>query len=217
MNVTELSLLALVEAYRARVAPAADADDDAEIARFLLQEINNPNGAESLSSSLDDKPGVVSIAPSLLIALFRSALQAQSLDRLLANSTREADEAWLRIDDAHRIMSSKANGSTGERQSKALKRIGLGRQPRNKGGVKPLYRQAADLYFNIRSGGLGGLVTIDGVLQQIGPHSHDEAVAIVEKLARISWSDLNRAWKRHGIQVRTRAQVFPIKTSRRKN
>jgi hypothetical protein len=205
----KIALQALVLAYRARHAPAADATDDAVVARYVLQQIQNPDGAKDLGASLEDKPGEIAIAPSLLIALIQSALSAKELERRLADSEREANEAWGAIYEAHRIMSSKSNGSTSARQSEALKRLGLLKPPRNKGTVKPMYREAANLYYLLRCGGLGH---VDGALQQIEPHSHDEAVLKVERFARINWDELARAWRRYGIEVRTEAEVFPIST-----
>lgn len=203
------ALLALVRAYRARHAPAADATDDAVIARFVFLQIQNPHGAESLGASLDDEPGEVAVAPSVLIALIQSALYAQYLEPQLANSKREANEAWGALMGARRVMESKANGTTRERQNKALKRLGMLKPAHNKGAVRRMYEEAADLYYSLRCGGLGH---VDGALQQIEPHSHDEAVLKVEKFARIGWDDLRRKWRLHRIEVSTEAEVFPIPT-----
>lgn len=209
------ALLALVRAYRARHAPAADATDDAVIARYVLQQIQNPDGAKDLGASLDDKPGVVNIAPSVLIVLIQSALSAKELERRLADSEREANEAWGAIGTVKAIMAS-GRGTPAERSAQALRAVGALAKPHNEGAVNPKYRAAADLYFNLRSGGLGGLVCIDGELKLIKPHSHADAVAIVNREFNIEWQSLQRVCRRHGIALKTRAAAFPVQAPKRR-
>lgn len=204
------ALLALVRAYRKCVAPAADATADEVIAPSVLQQIQSPDGAADLAASLDDNPGEVAIAPSVLIALIQSAIHAQDLERRLADSEREADEAWGAIDDARRIMTSGANVSTRERQSEALRRLKLLRAAHNKGTMNPAYQEAARLYYRLRCG--GHTPQKDGPPIPYAALSHDDAVREVEKFARIGWDELARAWRRYGIEVRTEAEVFPIST-----
>ena len=209
------ALLALVRAYRARHAPAADATDDAASARYVLQQLQNPSGAAGLGASLDDKPGEIAIAPSVLIALIQSALGAKELERRLADSESEASKAWAAIGTVKAITAS-GRGTPAERSAQALRAVGALAKPHNKGTVNPKYREAADLYFNLRSGGLGGLVRIDGELKPIKPHSHADAVEIVKREFNIEWQSLQRVCRRHGITLKTRAAVFPVQAPKRR-
>ena len=204
MDAKRAGLVALVEAYKVRVRGATLPSDDVLLGS-VLQQIGYPHGAESLAATLDDVPGSVQLKPSELIDLLQKAFEVDSLKQRLKASEAEADEALKGIYDAHRIMKDARHGTPGERQSMALKRLGLLRGPKGKGRLNPKYQEAADHYFFLRT---GGHTFVSGQLTRIEKLSHEQAIKVVSDKACLSWETLVRMWKKNKIDVCFNAPIF---------
>lgn len=204
MDAKRAGLVALVEAYKARVGSKPLPGDDVLLGN-VLQQIGNSYGAESLAALLDEVPGSVQLRPSELIGLLQKTLEAEELLARLKVAEDEANEAWKGIYEAHRIMKDARNGTPGKRQSMALKHLGLLHEPKGKGRLNPKYKEAADHYFLLR---VGGHYLVNGELTCVEKHSHEQAMKAVSDRFCYSLETLERMWKKHKINVRYDAPVF---------
>lgn len=130
--------------------------------------------------------------------------QLDDAHRLLDAAERDASTCWERVFSANRIMRDH-EADYGKRARLALFEFGLTGEQGGKGASRVDHELIADHYYVMRC---GGTLWEGQVLQ---PHSHDEAVCVIEARYGIDWESLRRAWRRKGIPVSTDAEVFPIK------
>lgn len=133
--------------------------------------------------------------------------EVEYLKRRLAESEREADAAWVLIYSAGRIIEDKSKGTPHQRYSKALYELGLIGEKHGEGRGSIRYQTIADRYHHLRTGGYEG--QRNGPPKKIEPHTHDEAVSTIFTEFDIDWAALQRAWRRHGIKVSIKSEVFP--------
>lgn len=198
--------MALVEAYKLRMAGAPHMPSDEQLLSYLVDAVRGANGTQSsLPLALDEVPGVVQLPPSVLMALLRAVLDGQATKQQLEVAEAEANDAWGGICEASLIMSNPRLGSPAQRQAMALKRLGLVREPHGKGRSNPRYGEAADRYYQLRT---GGHHHVNGELINANKMTHDEAVSVICDEFRIDWETLVRTWNRYGIEVSTKAQAY---------
>lgn len=201
-----VGFMALVEAYKLRMTGAPHMPSDEQLLSYLVHAVRGANGTpSSLSMALDEVPGLVQLPPSVLMALLREVLDGQATKQQVEVAEAEANEAWGGIGEASHIMSNPRLGSPAQRQALALKRLGIIRDPHGKGRINPRYREAAERYYQLRT---GGCHIVDGELISANRMTHDEAVSVICDEFRIEWETLVRTWNRYGIEVSTKAQAY---------
>lgn len=198
--------MALVEAYKLRMAGAPHMPSDEQLLSYMVDAVRGANGTtSSLPLALDEVPGFVQLPPSVLMALLRAVLDGHHAKQQLEVAEAEANEAWGGVGDASHIMSNPRLGSPAQRQAMALKRLGLIRDPHGKGRINPRYGEAAERYYQLRT---GGCHNVDGALIKVNKMTHEEAVSVICDEFRIDWETLVRTWNRYGIEVSTKAQAY---------
>ncbi len=133
--------------------------------------------------------------------------EARITRQALEHAKASADSCWERVDSAARIMRSRSI-SHDKRLSKAAFELGLVGENAGEGSSRVDHKMIADHYYTLRTRGMWPAAEGD---QRLEPHSHDDAVTIVETAHKIGWDSLRRAWRRKGIEVSINAEIFPIK------
>lgn len=214
------ALQSLYEVYLARMAGAPDLPSNDQAARYLLQQIHSPFGRESTGKCLDEVQAC-QIQPSVLITLVHTLLESRHLKIALADADKGVDGAVRIWADAKKILQKRPlkgtpeyrlYGTAHKRHSAALYALGLIGEAHGEGRQDDWHQEAAAHYYLLRA---GGGCWRDGGCVEVKPIGHDAAISIVMQEFDIQdLQNLERAWRRKGIEVSYDAEVFPIKSRR---
>lgn len=203
------ALLGLARAYLAgkpgQGAYPAEARPE-DYARAILRELQTDEGRAKWCALLEDRVDGVLLPPGVVLRMLADAVALPDVLRRLEASERDADTYWRRVDSAHRIMRDHRTDYE-KRTRKALFELGMTGEVGGKGAARADHRRIAAHYHALRCGAPD--VLWEG--QILPPHSHADAVRVIELRYGVDWESLRRAWRRKGIVVSTEAEVFPIK------
>ncbi|MDX9718902.1 MAG: hypothetical protein RBT67_16165 [Thauera sp.] len=208
-NHAEAVSRALLELARAYLAgppgPGAyPADARAEdYARAIRRDLTTDAGRTHWFAVLDERVDGVTLPPAVLLRLLADAAALPHALRQMEAAERSSNACWERVDSACRIM-REHDVDYEKRVRKALFELGLTGEAGGKGKARVDHHLIADHYYALRCG-----ERWEG--QALPPHSHVDAVRIIEDRHGVDWESLRRAWRRKGIVVSTEAEVFPIK------
>jgi len=187
--------------------PASPYANQAEaLARAIQNDLATAAGQAKWAAVINDRVDSVSLPVGVVLRLIVDAAALPAAKRQLADSEREANACWERVYSAHRIMQDH-NVDYEKRSRKVLFELGITGEDGGKGKARVDHAVIADHYYALRCGEPN--VLWDGEI--LPPHSHNDAVRIIEERYGLDWDSLRKAWRRKSIQVSIDAEVFPIK------
>lgn len=203
------ALLALARAYLAGkpgqgAFPAEARPED--YARAILRDLQTEAGRAERCAVLEDRVDGVLLPPGAVLRLLADAVALPDALRRLERAEDESRACWARVDSASRIMQNHAFDYD-KRARRALFELGMTGEAGGKGAARVDHHWIAEHYYALRCGAPDALW--EG--QILTPHSHVDAVRVIEERYGVDWESLRRAWRRKGIFVSTDAEVFPIK------
>jgi hypothetical protein len=206
MNHNDAVTAALIALGDALTQRHPEADQTAS-ARFVLQQIST-NQAGTLAD-ISDAP--VTIPAPVLIQLVADAIRAPVLEAQKADAEK-INRAWLkRWFEARAFM--KTDVPTSKKYSVVLEKWGMIGNESGKGGSRRWknrpakdYARMARHYFALREGKKDAM--FEG--QIFEPHSHHDAVMIIEQAYQIGWDEFKRHCTEKNIFLDKKSRLFPI-------
>jgi hypothetical protein len=211
------AILALTEAFKANMTRGRCVPEDfeaqmAHAPRFILDAIQN-NQADQLGVENE----LVTLPAPVLIQLVADAIRATVLEAQKADA-EQINRNWSkRWREARAFM--KSDVPTSKKYSVVLGMWGMIGDESGEGGNRRRkdrpardYARMARHYFELRVGKALRVGKKDTMFEGhiFEPHSHDDAVRIIELAYQIHWDALERACLRKKICLVTKAEVFPI-------
>lgn len=202
------ALVAIAEAYQTGKPgyPEWPAEPVEARARHILQELRNERTRAGHVEMLEDRVDTVALPVGALVRLLLDAMDLPEMAMQNEIHKREADERFSQRTKMLEMVRH-GFGAANQRYAAALRVDGLLAGEHGEGRTGRNWQAIADRYFGLRTG--CHRHDADGVLRKIEPHSHADAVELIEDEQGISWESIERQWRRHAIAVSYSAEVFP--------
>lgn len=175
-------------------------------ARFILQGLSNEGQRESHLAMLEDRAESVSLPVGIVVRLMLDAMEVPWLEREYESLRGFEKDVLNAMASARKIMKDRRLRHD-KRMRKAIFELGLIGKKGGAGRERVDHRRMAHHYYALRRGAPDTLW--EGEI--LAPHSHNDAVKVIEVRYGLDWDSLAHACNVKKIPLRTDAEVFPIK------